>query len=189
MTLPLVEAVLEGRLQDVQDLVQASLPEVWPGRALLERAFRASLDEVRLDPARRLWGDRLLITHGPGRRLLGSVVFRGAPDADGRVELAYGVEREAQGQGYASEGVSACVAWALAQPGVKAVGATTPPWHFASRKVLERAGLCVVGVREHELLGELLEYEARTEPPCREELTPHTPAVGLLVRQGRVTWP
>jgi RimJ/RimL family protein N-acetyltransferase len=89
------------------------------------------------------------------------VVFHGAPGEDGAVEVAYGVEQESQQQGYATEATAASVAWALAQPGVRVVWATTPSWHMASRRVLEKCGFQLVGSREGELIGELLEYARR----------------------------
>jgi RimJ/RimL family protein N-acetyltransferase len=159
ITLPLVEAVMLDRRAEVARLVGAKLPDRWPGRALVERAFSASLERVRADPERRLWGDRLMITRDGERRLVGSVVFHGAPDDDGVVEVGYGVEEASQGMGYGSEATCAMVDWALEQPGVTRVTATTLPWHKASVRILQKAGLRPVGWREHELLGELQVFE------------------------------
>ncbi len=87
-------------------------------------------------------------------------VFHGAPGEDGAVEVAYGVEQDSQQQGYATEGTRVSVEWALAQPGVRCVRATTPSWHTPSRRVLEKCGFALVGSRESEaMLGELYEFE------------------------------
>lgn len=158
ITVPIVEAMMTGRRGDAEAIVDARLPDAWPGRALIERAFAASLDEIRTRPEVRLWGDRVMIARTGPRLVVGSVVFHGAPD-DGVVEVAYGVEEAFQRQGYATEGTLASVEWALAQPGVHAVRATTPIWHTASKRVLERCGFRLAGTRDAELLGELLEYE------------------------------
>lgn len=162
MPLPLVEAVILGRREVAEQLLDATLPDAWPNRALVERAFCASLEAIRADPATRLWGDRLMIVRGPRgeRRIVGSVVFHGRP-ADGVAEVAYGVEDGSQGLGYASEATSACVEWALGQPSIVAVQATTVPWHTASLRVIAKLGMGRVGVREHEVLGELLVFERR----------------------------
>ena len=159
ITLPLVEAVMLDRRADVLRLVDARLPDRWPGRALIERAFSASLDRVRANPGERLWGDRLMITRDGDRRLVGSVVFHGAPDASGVVEVGYGVEESSQGMGFGSEATCAMVDWALEQPGVSRVSATTLPWHKASIRILQKAGLRPSGWREHELLGDLQVFE------------------------------
>ena len=155
-----------GRREDAERVAEARLPEAWPNHSLIERAFTASLDEIRADPATRLWGDRLMIEAAARgeRRVVGSVVFHGKPGPDGIAEVAYGVEESSQGQGLATEATSACVRWALEQEGILAVRATTLPWHFASLRVIQKMGMTQVGTREHEMLGELLVFGKRAAP-------------------------
>lgn len=164
ITLEMVEAVFAGDRRRAEVAAEASLPDAWPGRALIERAFTASLEAIRADPATRLWGDRLMITRDGARRILGSVIFHGRPCEDGIAEVGYGVEESSQGQGLATEATRACVRWALGQPGVVAVRATTLPWHLKSLRVIEKLGMTRVETREHDLLGELWVYETRTPP-------------------------
>ncbi|HEY2517924.1 MAG TPA: GNAT family protein [Polyangiaceae bacterium] len=163
ISLPLVEAIMFGRRDDAERLAEAKLPGAWPNHALIERAFTASLSEIRADPATRLWGDRLMIVVGENgeRRVVGSVVFHGRPGPDGVAEVAYGVEEGSQGQGLATEATAACVEWALRQEGVGAVSATTLPWHKASLRVIAKIGMKPAGTRYHELLGELMVFEIR----------------------------
>ncbi len=160
INLDFVEAVLAGDRAAAEQVCAAALPEAWPGPDLVWRAFAASIEAVRADPATRLWGDRLMISRTLPRRVIGSVVFHGRPH-DGVAEVGYGVEDRAQRQGYATEGTRACVDWALAQDGIAAVTATTFPWHLASLRVIERLGMRRAGVREHAYLGELLVFERR----------------------------
>ncbi len=176
-------AIEQSRMYPVRTVTMAVSDgcAAWPGKALVERAFSASLEAIRADPEKRLWGDRLIISRRvPGqpekleppsvrtlptaegapkgaRLLLGSVIFHGRPD-DGVAEVGYGVEESWQRIGVASEATRACVEWALAQEGIRAVTATTPPWHTASIRVLERAGLSKAGVEDHEILGEVLRF-------------------------------
>jgi RimJ/RimL family protein N-acetyltransferase len=161
MTLEMVEAVMLGRREDAEALVLARMPERWPNRELVERAFTASLESIRAAPAARLWGNRVIITppDAEGRRVVGSVVFHGEPAADGVAEIAYGIEEGSQRRGYASEAVPACVAWALAQPRVRAVQAATFAWHVPSLRVLAKSGMVQTGTREHETMGEMLVFE------------------------------
>ncbi len=162
MTLPLVEAVFRADRDALEAIAGAKIPAAWPGRVLVERAFSASLEAIRNDPDKRLWGDRLMINRdGAERLVIGSIIFHGRPDESGIAEVGYGVEESWQGKGIAAEGTCAAVEWALAQPGVRAVTATTPPWHTASIRVLEKSGLVRVGVEEHEALGEVLRFERR----------------------------
>jgi ribosomal-protein-alanine N-acetyltransferase len=165
VALAMVEAVMLDRREDAERAANARLPDAWPNRSLIERAFTASLSEIRADPATRLWGDRLMIaTDGAGvRRVVGSVVFRGRPGPDGIAEIAYGVETSSRSQGFATEATGACVRWALEQEGVVAVRATTFPWHLASLRVIQKVGMTKVASREHELLGELHIFEVRRD--------------------------
>ena len=159
ITLEIVEAAMSGERSRVEALAHARVPEAWQGRALIERAFSASLEDIRADPESRLWGDRLLIAREDEPRVVGSVVFHGRPGEDGVCEIGYGVEGSSQRQGYATEAVGAAVQWALEQPEVRVIQATTFGWHFASLRVLEKVGFARWGTRDHEILGELLVYE------------------------------
>ena len=162
ITLDLVEAVMLGRREDAEAIARARMPEEWPNRALIEQAFAISMDGIRTDPSARLWGARVMIAAaGEDRRVVGSVVFRGEPDESGIAEIAYGVERTSQGQGYATEAVGRSVAWALEQPRVRAVQAATFAWHRASVRVLEKIGMARAGHRQHETMGEMLVFECR----------------------------
>jgi len=168
ITVPMVEAVMGGRREEAERIAEARLPEAWPGRALVERAFTVSLDEIRADPATRLWGDRLILLRpelaGGERCVVGSVVFHGKPDDAGTAEVAYGVEEGSQGQGLATEATRASVLWALAQPGVRLVTATTLPWHKASLRVIEKIGMRRLGTRDHDILGELFIFGMTRDP-------------------------
>ncbi|MBK9030382.1 MAG: GNAT family N-acetyltransferase [Myxococcales bacterium] len=160
ITLPFVEAVMAGDRAAAEAVCGAPLPTAWPGPDLIARAFAPSIEEVRADPDTRLWGDTLLIARTGRRRVVGSVVFHGRP-RDGVAEVGYGVDDDEQRQGFATEGARACVEWALAEPGVTAVTATTFPWHTASLRVIAHLGMRPCGQREHPFLGELLVFERR----------------------------
>ena len=160
LTLQMVEAVFAGDRDRAEALAGARLPDAWPGRALIERAFSADLDAIRGDPEARLWGDRLMIARDEPR-IVGSVIFHGRPQGEGIAEVGYGVELESQGRGFATEATRVCVDWALAQAECAAVTATTYPWHRASLRVIEKLGMAQVGTREHDLFGELWVFEKR----------------------------
>jgi RimJ/RimL family protein N-acetyltransferase len=160
ITLPFVEAIMAGDREAAEVLCGAPLPLAWPGPQLVASAFVYSLDAMRADPAIRLWGDSVLIARDGPRRVVGSVVFHGRPP-DGVAEVGYGIDDVEQRRGYATEGTRACVDWALREPGVHAVQATTFPWHAASLRVIERVGMQPCGQREHPFLGELLIFEKR----------------------------
>ncbi|MEO6953498.1 MAG: GNAT family protein [Polyangia bacterium] len=160
MSLELVEAVMSHDRDASERIAGAVLPKLWPNHALIERAFFVSLDAIRAEPERRLWGDRLCISRTEPRRVVGSVVFHGRPD-DGICELGYGIEEGSQRDGLATEATAACVAWAFQHDYVKAVRATTFSWHKPSLRVMEKLGMTHIGTEQHDTLGEMLVYEVR----------------------------
>jgi RimJ/RimL family protein N-acetyltransferase len=166
ITLPLVEAVFKGDRRLAEEIAGVSFPARWPGSDLVQRAFPASLEAIRKDPTTRLWGDRLMISRDGQRRVLGSVVFHGKPGNDGIAEVGYGVEMDSQRQGLATEATRAQVRWALTQPGVRAVRATTYPANLASLRVIEKIGMRHCETLEHDFLGALLVFEIRAEAPA-----------------------
>ena len=160
ITLELVEGLLRHDRARAEAAACAELPEAWPNEDLVARAVPFSIDAIRAAPDIRLWGDSLVLAREGPARVLGSVVFHGRPD-DGIAEVGYGIEDGSRGQGLASEATLACVEWALAQPGITAVQATTFPWHHASLGVIRKIGMVQCGVREHAILGDLLVFERR----------------------------
>ena len=76
---------------------------------------------------------------------VGSCGFKGPPDADGIVEIAYGVAPEHQGRGYATEAAEALVAYAFRSGQVRVVRAHTLPDNDASKRVLEKCGFQFIG--------------------------------------------
>ena len=159
MTLPAVEAILDGDKPRAEAVVGARFPDAWPNEDLVARAFPYSRAAIVAAPDVRLWGDSLVVMRDEPR-IIGSVVFKGLPP-DGVAEVGYGIEESSRSQGIATEATLACVEWALAQPGITCVQATTFPWHHASLGVIRNCGLVQVGVRHHDLLGELLVFERR----------------------------
>ena len=159
MTLAAVEAILDGDKPRAEAAIGATFPREWPNEDLLTRAFPYSRKAIVAAPEIRLWGDSLVLLRDEPR-IIGSVVFKGLP-RDGIAEVAYGIEESSRSQGMATEATRACVDWALLQPGISAVQATTFPWHRASLGVIKNCGMTQVATRHHDLLGELLVFERR----------------------------
>lgn len=179
ITLPLVEAVLDGRRADAEALCGFPFPKEWPGRVLVEQAFPCPLGRLRDDPASFVWGGRILVSRSE-QMVVGSVILNGRPDATGTVEVGYGIVLGAQGRGYATEGSRAVVEWVLQQPGVTRVIAATMAWHRASIRVIEKCGMRPAGVRENDMFGELVVFERQSawldEPIPTSSHAPPLPA-------------
>ncbi|HEV2671072.1 MAG TPA: GNAT family N-acetyltransferase [Gemmatimonadales bacterium] len=77
--------------------------------------------------------------------VIGSAGFKGPPDAEGMVEIAYGVDPSRQGQGFATEAAGALVRYAAADPRVRLLRAHTLPEANASTRVLRKCGFVHIG--------------------------------------------
>ena len=77
--------------------------------------------------------------------VIGMCGFTGPPDANGAVELAYGIAPSYQGKGYATEAAAALVGFASADPRVRIIRAHTLPERNASTRVLEKCGFSKTG--------------------------------------------
>jgi RimJ/RimL family protein N-acetyltransferase len=75
---------------------------------------------------------------------IGSCAFKGPPDADGMVEIAYGVDPDRRGRGYAKEAARALVDFAR-EAGARVVRAHTLPENAASIRVLVACGFTRIG--------------------------------------------
>lgn len=91
------------------------------------------------------WVLGFIVVERAGGSAIGSCGFKGPPDADGIVEVAYGIDPAFRGRGYATEAARALTAFALSTGGVRLVRAHTRPDNDASARVLERCGFVRVG--------------------------------------------
>lgn len=75
-------------------------------------------------------------------RIIGSACFKNLPDADGNVEIGYGIySAPYRNQGYMTEALKALCKWAFTLEGVKAVIAETEKNNVASQSVLMKNGM------------------------------------------------
>ena len=107
-------------------------------------AYREMLRGYLEHPEQWEWYAIWMIERKDGTHV-GELSFKGF-NADGMVEIGYGITEEHQGCGYATEAVDAVVSWALKQPGVTRVEAETEPDNRASQRVLEKCGFLPSGV-------------------------------------------
>ena len=111
---------------------------------ILKMAYQEMLQGSLNHPDQWEWYAIWMIEHKDGTHV-GELSFKGF-NADGSVEIGYGILEEYQGCGYATEAVEAVVRWALKQPGVTRVEAETEPNNRASQRVLEKCGFLPSGV-------------------------------------------
>jgi [ribosomal protein S5]-alanine N-acetyltransferase len=78
-------------------------------------------------------------------RAIGSCGYKDAPDADGMVEIAYGVAAEHQNRGFATEAAQALVEFAFGSGRVRVVRAHTYEAANNSARVLLKCGFLACG--------------------------------------------
>jgi len=113
--------------------------------------LRPLADDVAPDP---VFGLMMIRDAGDGLAV-GGIGFFGPPDADGAVEVGYGLVPAVRGRGFASAALTQAIAIAF-EHGVRVVRADTDPANLPSSRVLERAGFRELptsdGLRHFELL-------------------------------------
>ena len=80
------------------------------------------------------WLHGFAVVHPESRSAIGNLGFKGPPDGDGVVEIAYCIVPGFQGRGYATEAAEALVAFAFASGSVHLVRAHTKPHNAFSAR-------------------------------------------------------
>lgn len=122
---------MQAMIDGMPPAVKAQVSADWLAR------FHAS---TTTDP----WVHGFRIVHRDSGAVVGSCSFKGPP-TDGVVEVAYGIEPEAQGKGYATECARALVDYAFTFRDVRLVIAHTLPEPNASTRVLAKCGFRHIG--------------------------------------------
>ena len=108
-------------------------------------AYRDMMEEMHRRPEHPEWGCEWSIFLTETGAEIGGICFKGIADAQGRVELGYGIEEPYRCRGYATEAVRAMAAWALSQPDVRCVLAQTEPHNAISQRVLQKCSFVRCG--------------------------------------------
>ena len=95
---------------------------------------------LRSGQATHPWGLGFAVVDKETHTVVGTTGFKGPPDENGVVEIAYGIVPSFEGRGYATETAKAVVEFAYATGSVKRVIAHTLPMANASTSVLAKCG-------------------------------------------------
>ena len=133
---------LELRLQTPEEVL-ASIEAMSPSdRAEVSPEWLARAQALTsADP----WVHGFSIVHRASGTVIGSCGYKGPPDLDAVVEIAYGVDPAYQGRGYATEAARALIAFSYDSGRVTIVCAHTRPEENASTHVLTKCGFARVG--------------------------------------------
>src|SRR5262245_9058307 len=132
------------------DLVLQTPEEVIAQIEAMSPADRAEvspdwLARVRTTTAGDPWALGFTVVERASGSAVGSCGFKGPPDADGVVEVAYGIDSTHRGRGYATEAAGALTAFAFASGRVRLICAHTKPENGASGRVLAKCAFVLVG--------------------------------------------
>jgi RimJ/RimL family protein N-acetyltransferase len=90
------------------------------------------------------WTHGFTIAERPSGAVIGSCGFKGPPDPDGMVEIAYGIDPRYRGRGYAKEAAQALIDFAH-DAGARVIRAHTLRENAASIRVLAACGFERIG--------------------------------------------
>ena len=125
--------------EETHALIDAMTPSE---KAELSADWLALVDSVTsADP----WIHRFALIQRAGNAVVGSCGFKGPPNANGSVEIAYGIDPDYRGNGYATEVAQALVTYAFKDSKVHVVRAHTLREANASTRVLIKCGFKQVG--------------------------------------------
>jgi RimJ/RimL family protein N-acetyltransferase len=131
-------------------LVPATPEEVRAQIAQMDERDRAQVSQdwlARLAVATTVdpWVLGFSVVHAESKHAIGSCGFKAPPDADGMVEIAYGITPAHQNNGYATEAAEALVQFARADARVRVIRAHTFEESNASARVLAKCGFHACG--------------------------------------------
>jgi RimJ/RimL family protein N-acetyltransferase len=103
------------------------------------------LARVRETPEGDPWCLSYTVMERESQTPVGGCAFKGPPGEDGMVELAYGIDADHRGKGYATEVSKALTEFALADSRVRVVRGHTKPDNESSIRVLQKCGFERIG--------------------------------------------
>ena len=144
-TVELAQAALDGP-PTLGAALGAAVPATWPPEFLDPASLEFTLERLSEGPEQAGWWLHFVVlTYLNGRLLIGSAGYKGPPGPEGQVEIGYGIVRDQQRKGYASEAARGLLARAFADPVVHTVIAETLPELTGSIGVLNKCGFHLRG--------------------------------------------
>ena len=147
LTLAYATSAIDDRATLTRD-TGAEVPASWPPELWDQDAQDWTGKILEADPATD-WVPRCIVIRDPAPVVCG-VIGLGAPDAEGRVIIGYGVLPEFRRRGYAAEALGGVVAWAFEDPRVQVIVGDTYPHLTPSIRTMERNGFERVGPGQDE---------------------------------------
>jgi len=156
----ILDALLDGRRDDSEAELSASLPVDWPD-ADVEPFLRLRVGQMLGEPESQRWLVRALVRRRDGV-MVGHAGFHGPPGshelAPGTAELGYTVFPSYRGRGYATEAAVALMEWAEGE-GARRFVASVAPGNEPSLAIVRKLGFVQTGEQWDEEDGLELVFE------------------------------
>lgn len=108
--------------------------------AAIRRAYDRRLAACKAAPTARHWHTPWIMIASGEDVPIGEVSFRGPPNKRGEVEIGFGIFKQFEGHGYATEAIEAICRWGFSMPGCYFIRAVTAEGNSASERVLKKCG-------------------------------------------------
>jgi ribosomal-protein-alanine N-acetyltransferase len=143
-----MEALLEGRYEEAEEILRITLPDEPPDPGMT-RFLRHRIEQIKRDPGVQQWLARALVLRQSGRAMVGNAGFHGqpgvnAPGHEHALEIGYGILAKHRGQGYATEAVTALLDWARGE-GIDHFVASVAPDNEPSLAIIHKLGFVRTG--------------------------------------------
>ena len=111
-----------------------------PMEGVFREIVKGQIDICKRDEQNLLYHTFWLLILKSGPAVVGSADFKHPPNANGEVEIGYGLAKCYEKYGYMTEAVMAMKEWAFQDPRITALIAETETGNAASKNVLLRCG-------------------------------------------------
>jgi [ribosomal protein S5]-alanine N-acetyltransferase len=145
-----IEALIAGDIERAGFLTGVRFPQDWPNDSDARDGLSWHLRALQADEQQVAWRLRVIVERLSGN-VIGSINLKGPPDADGDVEIGWGLAEHHRHRGYALEAALAVVAWVLQQPAVRCISATVPDDNPPSQGLAAKLGLVRTGETRRDL--------------------------------------
>lgn len=143
-TYELVEATLKSR-SELEAVLGYKVSDEWPSPQYA-KLISMKKEKLQQEPENSIWS-RIAIEKESGT-LIGEIGCKGGPNAEGVVEIGYGMVNRARNKGYGTEMVTGLTEWLFDRPEVTKVTAECLETNKPSARVLEKSGFTKLDLRE-----------------------------------------
>jgi len=135
------------------DVLRVSIPGQWPAHP---SAYPHALSLLKKQPLLPYSGWWFYLILNPAMKVLvGCGGFKGAPDADGVVEIGCEIAPAFRRKGYATEAMRGLVGYAFTRPEVRAVDAYSMPVKCAQSELIREVGMTRIAEATDKVAGKV----------------------------------